>query len=90
MAYYWDSSHFKEAVGDWSLDRLFGIENGVPEAFGIKLTAENIDRALERIRADRAKYRREHPEDVAGIRAMVADVYRQVPPPLRVSIEGAE
>ena len=40
MAFYWDSSHFKEHVGDWILDRLFGfarLADPAPPDFGVVL-----------------------------------------------------
>jgi hypothetical protein len=90
MNYYWDSSHFKQEVGDWVLDRLFHSQGGVPADFGVELTADNIDDVLARIRADRARYRRWHPADVAAIRAVVADVYGKIPPARSIAIIGAK
>ncbi len=74
MKYYWDSSHFKEIVGDFILDRLFGISrrgHPVPEDFGVLLTPATVETELDRIRAGRAAYRRSHPQDIAVIRSDV-------------------
>ncbi len=74
MTYYWDSSHFKETVGDMVLDRLFGyIRPGrpVPDDFGVKLTSGTIESELLNTRALQAAYRRSHPEDIASIRSLV-------------------
>ena len=90
MNYYWDSSHFTQKVGDWVLDRLFQSQGGAPADFGVELTADNIEDVLARIRADRDRYRRRHPADVAAIRAMVGDVYGKIPPARRIEISGAE
>lgn len=90
MNYYWDSSHFKQEVGDWVLDRLFHSQGDVPADFGVEVTADNIEDVLVRIRADRDRYRRWHPTDIAAIRAMVGDVYGKTPPARRVPIIGAE
>jgi hypothetical protein len=79
MAYYWDSSHFKEAVGDWVLDRLFDIPDDVPADFGVPLTPQSVDRVLEQIRTDRAIYVSEHPADAAEIRSLAEEVYRALP-----------
>src|SRR5260370_37051886 len=41
MRYYWDSSHFKEGVGDYVLDRIFEIPGAneiVPADFAARLT----------------------------------------------------
>ncbi|MBO0738160.1 MAG: hypothetical protein J2P48_16560 [Alphaproteobacteria bacterium] len=91
MSYYWDSSHFKADVGDWILDRLFGTAEPprpVPPDFGMRLTPDNIDAAIARDRVEEARYSREHPGDVARIRALVDEVYRRIPPAQRVEIEG--
>ncbi len=74
MKYYWDSSHFKEIVGDFVLDRLFGISrpgHHVPADFGIRLTPATIESALSRIRASQIAYRLSHPQDIAVIRSVV-------------------
>jgi hypothetical protein len=68
MEFYWDSSHFKQRVGDWVLDRLFGTARAadpVPWDFGVRLSAENIDSALANVRARREAYLSSHPDDVA-------------------------
>ena len=39
MAYYWEAGHFKKALGDKALERLFGRSDG----FGIELRPDNID-----------------------------------------------
>jgi hypothetical protein len=73
MRYYWDSSHFKQIVGDYVLDRLFGTAGRqVPADFGTRLTASNIETALASQRVAEAAYRRRFPADVASLRALVA------------------
>jgi hypothetical protein len=74
MAFYWDSSHFKDVVGDFVLDRIFGLNHPgrpVPPDFGVRMTPATIEPALARVRADQFAYRRRHPEDVAWIRYLV-------------------
>ena len=74
MGFYWDSSHFKDVVGDLVLDRLFGPSHPrrtVPSDFGILLTPATVEPALARLRADQLAYRRSHPQDVAWIRSLV-------------------
>jgi hypothetical protein len=93
MDYYWDSSHFKESVGDWVLDRVFTVKRentSAPVDFGVLLTPETIDPALSKIRMDRARYRSEHPKDIANIRKMIAEVWEALPTDRRASLEGAE
>ena len=74
MRFYWDSSHFKDVVGDFVLDRVFGLSDlrrTVPPDFGVQLTAATIEPALARLRADQLAYRRSHPEDAVWIRSLV-------------------
>jgi len=74
MEFYWDSSHFKDIVGDFVLDRLFGLSHPrrpVPPDFGVRLTPATVEPALARLRAAQLAYRRSHPQDVAWIRSLV-------------------
>jgi len=77
MAYYWDSSHFKESVGDMVLERLLSTRVANDQSakdFGVALSTENIEEVLADIRTGHERYRREHPSDVALIRAMIAEL----------------
>src|SRR5438876_2037809 len=74
MEFYWDSSHFKDVVGDFVLDRLFGLSHArreVPLDFGVRLTPATLEPTLARLRADQVAYRRSHPADVVWIRSLV-------------------
>jgi hypothetical protein len=74
MEFYWDSSHFKDIVGDFVLDRLFGLSHPrrpAPPDFGVRLTPATVEPALARLRASQLAYRRSHPQDVAWIRSLV-------------------
>ena len=74
MQYYWDSSHFKQRVGDWVLDRLFEFKDEsdpYPEDFGNILTPATIATVLENIRAGQIAYRRERPGDIEFIRSLI-------------------
>ena len=80
MKYYWDSSHFKEIVGDFVLDRLFGIDRPkrpVPGGFGLRLNDDTIGSAIAGMRAGQIAYRRSHPQDIAGIRSSVDSVLQK-------------
>jgi hypothetical protein len=81
MKYYWDSSHFKQEVGDWILDRLFGTaskDHPVPEDFGVLLTPTTIDAALRKIRVEQAVYRDGHVADIKEIESMVEQVKNEI------------
>jgi hypothetical protein len=74
MKFYWDSSHFKERVGDWVLDRLFPSNaegSPAPPDFGVRLTPANLDAELARGRIDQEVYRQGHPGDVALIESVI-------------------
>ena len=93
MSFYWDSSHFKEAIGDCVLDRLFAIQRAgqpCPADFGVALTPGTIENAIANIRADRAQYRKEHADDAAQIGTMVNEVWNSLPPRRREPISNAE
>ncbi len=85
MRFYWDSSHFKEIVGDYILDRLFAVRTAgrpVPPDFGILLNAKTLDTALAREREARMEYLRKFPKDVAALQALIPGlpilVYHQI------------
>lgn len=73
MNWYWDSSHYKKELGDIVLDRMFdgnfsGGQN-YPD-FGVKLTKENIESHLVKLRTQREIWRKTHPKDVFDIKAL--------------------
>ncbi len=73
MKWYFDSSHYKKELGDIVLDRMFDNNfsgGGDYPDFGVKLTSQNIDAHLSKLRTDRAKWRAAHPVDVAEIDAL--------------------
>ncbi len=73
MKWYWDSSHYKKELGDIVLDRMFdGNFSGGQDYpdFGVKLTSQNIDAHLAKLRAERERWRATHPVDVAEIEAL--------------------
>ena len=76
MRYYWDSSHFKQIVGDYVLDRVYGISEAgrqAPPDFGVRLTDANIDTYLADQRLRQADYRRRYSNDVGVLRRLVAN-----------------
>jgi hypothetical protein len=70
MKWYWNIDHYKKALGDIMLDRIFGLpyENGISiDDFGTLITLGNIDEHLEKIRIDQQLYRNTHQKDVDEI-----------------------
>ena len=76
MKYYWESSHFKEVVGDLVLNRILNAGRA-PKDFGIRLDSSTIEPALAGIRAQQQAYRASHAEDIARIQHEIAD-YKQL------------
>jgi hypothetical protein len=72
MRYYWESSHFKDNVGDMVLNRIFGAGE-VPRGFGVRLDSGTMDVALLDIRAQQKTYQISHPDDIARIQREIAD-----------------
>lgn len=63
--------HFKPKVAELVFAKVFGDTNKtVPADFGVKLTSQNIDAHLAKLKADRTKWRASHPVDVAEIEAL--------------------
>lgn len=75
LRYYWDSSHFKQIVGNYVLDRVYGVSNlarQAPPDFGIRLTDATIEPYLTEQRVRQADYRRRFPNDIVTLRRLVA------------------
>jgi peptidoglycan/xylan/chitin deacetylase (PgdA/CDA1 family) len=72
MRFYWDSSHFKEIVGDYVLDRLFGINNPkLPRDFGVDLNETTIDGFLKQQQKEKDSFSKQHPQEIAEIHALM-------------------
>jgi len=71
MRWYWETSHFKAALGDVVLDRMFAHEAGIPADplpafaadFGSTLDPAHLDAHLDAVRARQLDWRDAHPED---------------------------
>jgi peptidoglycan/xylan/chitin deacetylase (PgdA/CDA1 family) len=90
MRFYWDSSHFKEIVGDYVLDRLFDIHNparAVPADFGVALTASNLEQVLAGQKAAKAAFRKNSAQSLTALHALTPGlpvlVYHQIRTPGR-------
>jgi len=83
MRNYWDSSHFKESVGDLVLDRLRGVNTPgrvVPPDFGVRVTSSNIETHLAGIRQRQAAYRASRAPDVEALAVLLEQVKRSAIP----------
>jgi hypothetical protein len=54
MKYHWEASHYKNELGSIVLDRLIGKSEF--RDFGVELNLENIDKHLEKQKADRREF----------------------------------
>jgi hypothetical protein len=73
MKWFWDSAHYKKELGDIILDRMFdGNFSGGQDYpdFGVKLTSQNIEAHLLKLRNEREQWRLTHPQDVKEIEAL--------------------
>ncbi|ATH82685.1 hypothetical protein CO724_16480 [Ectopseudomonas mendocina] len=61
MQNYWDTSHFKERLGNILIRRLYDTENKY-KSFGQRLTGDTIEQHLNRLRVQRAAWLRQNPE----------------------------
>ncbi len=63
MTNYWDSSHYREEVGDLILNRLFSYQSQtVPEDFGVIITPENVESHIGKIRNERNSWAETNPD----------------------------
>jgi hypothetical protein len=76
MKYYWDSSHFKEIVGNLIIDQLFGKPNINKMYFGKVLTEQNIEKHLNQNRIDRINYIENNENDVKWLQELYATIKR--------------
>ena len=76
MQWYWESSHYRKALGDQILQRIFSaVGASVPDDFGVllnPLSAADLQQHLAAIRMRGAAYRAAHPGDVADLERLAA------------------
>jgi len=67
MKYYWDSSHYKESIGNLMMEQMMMPQLNNSAYFGTRLTEKNIEQHLKEIRTDREKYLKSNQVDVTWI-----------------------
>lgn len=67
LRWFWTLSHYRSAVGDIMLRRVFGSDE---EDFGQKLTPQNIESRLAKVRLQQQRYRLLQPQDAERIRVI--------------------
>jgi hypothetical protein len=71
MRWYWEAGHFKEALGDVMLERMFD-RSPTSSGWGSRLTANDLATNLERLRRERDEYESTHGAETAELAALVA------------------
>lgn len=69
LKWFWEPAHYNSALGDILIGRMRGVD--VATDLGIRLTEENMERRLSRIRADRQQYRHSHPDEIERISSLL-------------------
>lgn len=81
MRWYWESSHYKSAVGQLMLDRILA-DHSAPQdprqSFGIAVRLGNIESHLQSIRAQHAEYALSHQADISEIVRKKEEVLRPI------------
>ena len=71
--WYWEAGHFKQELGDVMLQRMFAEPDRLADAaIGVKLTPENVELEIQRIRPQRAWYQAAYSSEVLMIRELVS------------------
>ncbi len=80
MRWYWESSHFKQPVGDLVIDKVFGYRDEsrqIPLDFGILLTSDNIETHLYHTRLAQQQYHQTHSQEVKMVENLANKVLRR-------------
>ena len=74
MRWYWEAGHYKREVGELALERILGGNSADRQAtasFGVRLTAQNIDRHLTAIRDGQRNYAEARREEIAELENII-------------------
>lgn len=77
MKNYYDASHYTPEIGNLVLDRVFDFHDPsrkIPNDFGVRISSENIENHLARIRKEQSAYRSSHPDDISEIEKLSEEV----------------
>ena len=75
MKWYWESSHYKQELGNIVLNSVF--EAKIADDFGVLINTKNIDKHLADIRIKQQQYRKYHPIDVAEVLKLAEETASQ-------------
>lgn len=74
MRWYWEAGHYNAAVGDKVLAKILADGEPADDSFGVRLTPDNVDAQIERIRGERERYAAAHSPDIEGIRKLAESI----------------
>lgn len=70
--WYWEAGHFKQVLGDAMLRQMFAEpDRRDATAIGVRLTPENVEQQIQRIRQQRVWYQAAYGRDALAIRGLV-------------------
>ena len=75
MRWTWDGQHYTPELGDLIQDRMSGLNSAagaLPDLFGFRLNADNVDAHLLEVREHQQQYRATHATTVAMVQGIVA------------------
>lgn len=74
MRWYWDSSHFKRALGEFVLEQLFRPDDPPrSDTFGVDLLAVDLEAHIQAIHRERLRYEADYPRDVTLLTGLVRE-----------------
>jgi len=75
MRWFWEPVHYKRALGNVLLNRVMDVDMNDPELadFGVRLDEAGLEDHLTRLRTLQEAYAANHPDEVAKIRALMAE-----------------
>ena len=79
MKYYWDSSHFKQNVGDMVLDSMLKMgakDDASRGEFGVQLSPDNVETVIARLNESQQRYRLENSQEINTLKTWV-DAFKQ-------------
>lgn len=70
--WYWEAGHFKQELGDVILRQIFDEPNPLLDTkIGVRLTQENVEQEIQKIRHQRDWYHDQYPKEILKIQELV-------------------